>query len=161
MKIFSLKIEYAPAANQEYPVKAAESLKGSSDDPNDLYKNLAAHLPAGLCIFRMENPADDRSLCLIYANPAVEQITGLNPEAILGTTPDEKPGNLRSLLPKIAETIQSDKSFNRKAKCVMNAAYRQPHAEYFPLPERHAGLFGKHHQTPYKPNRASPAAGIN
>jgi two-component system cell cycle sensor histidine kinase/response regulator CckA len=54
------------------------------------------NIPVGLYLYRLEDLSDDRTLRMVYANPAVKSLTGLGPEAVFGKTLDENFPGLRA-----------------------------------------------------------------
>ena len=53
-------------------------------------------LPIGLYIYRLEDPADDRTLRMIATNPAATEFTGVSMDDVLGKTLDENFPGLRA-----------------------------------------------------------------
>ena len=47
---------------------------------------ITENIPIGLHLYHLENLADDRTLRMVYANPAVKRLIGLGPEDIVGKT---------------------------------------------------------------------------
>lgn len=98
----------------------------------------------GLHVYHLENENDDASLRMVYANPAAQQITGLDRSYVIGKTIDELFPELRKLnLPQIyAEIIRtnSEKTF----ETITYGDERLKTASYlvkaFPLPDNHIGL---------------------
>ncbi|GAK60638.1 multi-sensor hybrid histidine kinase [Candidatus Vecturithrix granuli] len=70
---------------------------------------IVEHLRIGLHIYQLENLADDRSLRMIYANPAAELFTGVNATEIVGKTLDESFPGLRAkgIPQKYAEVVRT------------------------------------------------------
>ncbi len=60
------------------------------------YRSLIDQLPLGIHIYHLEDPADDTTLRMIDANPAVEHLTGIVPEQVIGHTLDENFPDLRT-----------------------------------------------------------------
>ena len=54
------------------------------------------NIPVGLHLYRLEDISDDRTLRMVYANPAVKALTGLGPEDVVGKTLDENFPYLRA-----------------------------------------------------------------
>lgn len=54
------------------------------------------NIPIGLHIYHLEDVSDDRTLRMVYANPAVKTLTGLGPEDVVGKTLDENCPGLRA-----------------------------------------------------------------
>ncbi len=54
------------------------------------------NIPVGLYLYRLEDLSDDRTLRMVYANPAVKSLTGLGPEDVFGKTLDENFPGLRA-----------------------------------------------------------------
>ena len=50
---------------------------------------IVENIPTGLHLYHLENVDDDRTLRMVYANPAVEGLTGVAPEDVIGRTVDE------------------------------------------------------------------------
>lgn len=57
---------------------------------------IAENIPIGLFLYHLEDPSDDRTLRMTYANPAVKTLTGLAPEDLVGKTLDENFPGLRA-----------------------------------------------------------------
>jgi signal transduction histidine kinase/DNA-binding response OmpR family regulator len=105
--------------------------------------NIVENIQIGLHIYNLEDPNDDRTLRLVYANPATEQLTGLKADTIIGKTIDENFPGLRKLdIPKrYAETVrtQSVRTFEDiyyGDERLIQAVYS---VKAFPLPDNHMG----------------------
>ena len=61
-----------------------------------LYAAIARQMPAGLYVYELEDPHDDRSLRVIASNPAAEEITGIPESRVVGKTIDEAFPTLRA-----------------------------------------------------------------
>lgn len=59
------------------------------------YRNIVNQFPSGVYVYRLEDLDDDRTLRMIAANPAVEALTGVSPQQIIGRTLDENFPGLR------------------------------------------------------------------
>lgn len=59
-------------------------------------KLITDNIPVGLYLYHLEDLADDRTLRMVYANPAVKALTGIGPEEVIGKTIDENFPNLRA-----------------------------------------------------------------
>ena len=57
---------------------------------------ITEYIPVGLYLYHLEDLSDDRTLRMVYANPAVKALTGLGPEDVVGKTLDENFPGLRS-----------------------------------------------------------------
>jgi PAS domain S-box-containing protein len=106
--------------------------------------DVTQHIPVGLYIYRLEQVADDRTLRMVSANPASEQLSGFRAVDIVGRTLDESFPFLRAMqVPqryaeivrsgqaRIFEDIYYDDGKNVPA-CFMVKA--------FPLPGNHVGV---------------------
>jgi PAS domain S-box-containing protein len=72
--------------------------------------------PLGVVVYRLVNPEDDRSLRLIYANKANEEITGIQADEILGHAIDKAFPSAREmgLSQRYAEVVRSKKPLRIK-----------------------------------------------
>jgi PAS domain S-box-containing protein len=66
-----------------------------AEESAQLYAAIARHMPAGLYVYHLEDPDDDRMLRLIATNPAAETLTGRSEASVLGKTLDENFPRLR------------------------------------------------------------------
>lgn len=57
---------------------------------------IADNIPVGLYLYHLADLSDDRTLRMVYANPAAKSLTGLGPEEVVGRTLDENFPGLRS-----------------------------------------------------------------
>lgn len=57
---------------------------------------ISENIPVGLHVYHLENPGDDRTLRMVYANPAAGKLTGVPAEDIVGRTIDENFPGLRA-----------------------------------------------------------------
>lgn len=73
------------------------------------YGEIVRHMPAGLYVYRLEDPGDDRTLRLIAANPASARLTGVPVEGVLQRTLDENFPGLRakSIPQRFAEVVRT------------------------------------------------------
>jgi len=67
------------------------------------------NIPYGLFVYHLEDPLDDRSLRMVYANPAVQRLVGCPPQDLVGKTLDENfPGLRQKNVPqRFAEVVRS------------------------------------------------------
>ncbi len=72
------------------------ALIGAGDEELRKAQLIVENIPTGLYIYHLEDPLDDRTLRMVYANPAVGLLTGLSPGGIVGKTLDENFPGLRS-----------------------------------------------------------------
>ena len=72
------------------------------------------NIPIGLDLDHMEDVSDDRTLRMVYANPAVKTLTGLGPEDVVGKTLDENCPGLRAkgIPQRYAEGARSQTAIN-------------------------------------------------
>jgi PAS domain S-box-containing protein len=72
-------------------------------------KLITDSIPVGLYLYHLEDLSDDRTLRMVYANPAVKALTGLWPEEVVGKTLDENFPGLRALgIPqRFAEVVRT------------------------------------------------------
>ena len=61
------------------------------------FNNIVENIRVGLHVYQLEDISDDRSLRMIYANPASEAMTGVKVKDIVRKTLDENFPNLRAL----------------------------------------------------------------
>ena len=107
-------------------------------------QDVIQHIPVGLHIYRLEQIEDDRTLRLVFVNPASEMLSGFKAVDLVGRTLDENFPLLRALqVPqryaevvrcgqaRIFEDIYYDHGQNVRA-CFMVKA--------FPLPGNHVGV---------------------
>ena len=75
---------------------------------------ITENIPIGLFVYLLENLADDRTLRMVYANPAVKRLTGLGPEDIVGKTLDENFPGLRAkgIPQRFAEVVRSQSAIS-------------------------------------------------
>lgn len=106
--------------------------------------NIVKNIQVGLYIYHLEDLKDDRTLRLIYANPASEELTGFSVMNMIGKTIDEIFPNLRDLkVPeRYAEVVRSG-----EVKVFEDIVYeddRHIQASYsvkaFPLPNNQVGV---------------------
>ncbi|MEW6259889.1 MAG: PAS domain S-box protein [Thermodesulfobacteriota bacterium] len=102
------------------------------------------NLPIGLYLFHLEDLSNDRTFRLVYANPVVKTLTGVEPEWIVGKTLDENfPGLREQGIPqRYAEVVR-----NQIPIAFEDITYgdsRMPLASYavnaFPLPGDHVAV---------------------
>ncbi|MFN8256054.1 MAG: PAS domain S-box protein [Bacteroidales bacterium] len=102
---------------------------------------ITENVPNGIHLYHLENIEDDRTLRMVYANPAVKELTGVGPEDIIGKTIDENFPGLRDMgIPgRYAEVVR-----NNRAESFEDVIYgdnRIPLAIFsvkaFPLPGNH------------------------
>ncbi len=109
---------------------------------NDGYK-IFDHINLGLHVYELEDPNDDRSLRMIAANPATEELTGLKPEEVIGKTLDENFPDLREkgVPKKYFEVIETGEPCEFKITYgddrVIEGAFQ---VKAFPLPGRRIGV---------------------
>ena len=74
-------------------------------------KLITDNIPVGLYLYHLEDLSDDRTLRMVYANPAVKALTGLGPEEVIGKTLDENFPNLRmqGIPQRYAEIVRTQK----------------------------------------------------
>ena len=107
-------------------------------------RDVQQHLPVGLHIYHLEQIEDDRTLRMVFANPASEQLSGFKAVDIVGRTLDESFPLLRAMqVPQryaevvrsgqthIYEDIHHENGQNIKACFVVKA---------FPLPNNNVGV---------------------
>ncbi len=72
-------------------------------------KLITDSIPVGLYLYHLEDLSDDRTLRMVYANPAVKTLTDLGPEEVVGKTLDENFPGLRALgMPqRFAEVVRT------------------------------------------------------
>jgi rsbT co-antagonist protein RsbR len=77
------------------------------------YHSIIEHLSIGLHIYQLEDLDDDRTLRMVGANPVVEALTGVGPDAIVGKTLDESfPGLREQGVPQAyAEVVRTGTPF--------------------------------------------------
>jgi len=70
---------------------------------------ITENVPVGLMLYRIEDLSDDRTLRMVYANPAVKTLIGLGPEDVVGKTLDENFPGLRAqgVPQRYAEVVRS------------------------------------------------------
>jgi PAS domain S-box-containing protein len=120
------------------------SARRRAEETAQLYAAIARHMPAGLYVYHLEDPDDDRSLRMIATNPAAEAITGLPEGKLLGKTLDESFPRLRAQgLPEAFAAVANggagrewEESFYGGDRMVERAfAFKA-----FPLPNRCVGV---------------------
>ncbi len=57
---------------------------------------IAENIPVGLYLYHLEDLSDDRTLRMVYANPAAKSLTGIGSEEVVGRTLDENFPGLRA-----------------------------------------------------------------
>ena len=108
------------------------------------YYDIVDRMQVGLYVYRLEEPADDRSLRLVTANPASTKELGLYIEDIVGLRIDEIFPRLRELdIPRrFAEVARSGKGFEIEEFGYTDG--RLPQRSYafkvFPLPDSCVGV---------------------
>ena len=122
------------------------NVQGFSRSEEELLRSqlITENIPIGLFIYHLENLADDRTLRMVYANPAVKRLIGLGPEDIVGKTLDENfPGlRARGIPQRFAEVVRSqsaisfeDITYGDERVLLASSAVR-----VFPLPRNHVGI---------------------
>jgi len=106
---------------------------------------ITENMPVGLYLYRLEDFSDDRTLRMVYANPAVKALTGLGPEDVVGRTLDENFPGLRSQgIPQCyADVVRSQNAItfeemNYEDDRLLRAYFS---VKAFPLPGNHVGVF--------------------
>lgn len=108
---------------------------------SDGYK-IFDHINLGIHVYELEDPDDDRTLRMIAANPATEQLTGVKPEEVIGKTLDENFPDLRAkgVPQKYFDVIKTG------IPCEFNITYADERViegafevKAFPLPGRRIG----------------------
>jgi PAS domain S-box-containing protein len=108
------------------------------------YYDIVDRMQVGLYVYRLEDPADDRSLRLVTANPASTKELGLPIEEIIGLRIDEVFPRLRELdIPRrFAEVVRSGngfeiEEFGYKDDRLLQRSYS---FKVFPLPGSSVGV---------------------
>jgi PAS domain S-box-containing protein len=72
-------------------------------------KLITDNIPVGLYLYHLEDLSDDRTLRMVYANPAVKALTGLGQEEVVGKTLDDNFPGLRSkgIPQRFAEVVRT------------------------------------------------------
>jgi len=105
---------------------------------------ITENIPTGLYIYHLEDISDDRTLRMVYANPAVKDLTGVGPEDVIGKTLDENFPGLRAqgIPQRYAKVVR-----NQAARTFEDVTYgddRVPLASFavkaFPLPGNSVGI---------------------
>ncbi|MCC5843081.1 MAG: PAS domain-containing protein [Verrucomicrobia bacterium] len=119
------------------PLKETQN---SLQQADDILKNMQI----GLYVYEIEDPDDDKSLRLVTANPASEQLTGIPVQNLLGRRIDNIFPQLRANgIPSLfVEIIKSGKpkdfmDLNYNDDHVLESAYA---VKAFPLPNRKVGI---------------------
>ena len=75
---------------------------------------ITENIPVGLYLYHLEDTSDDRTLRMVYANPAVKTLTGLGPEDVVGKTLDENFPGLRSqgIPQRYAEVVRTQNAIS-------------------------------------------------
>ncbi len=106
--------------------------------------DIVQNIQTGLYIYHLENVDDDRTLRMVYANPASAHSTGVPAENLLGKTLDENFPGLRSkgIPQQFAEVVRTGNLLDIKDILYgderVNDAYFIVKA--FPLPGNHVGV---------------------
>ena len=106
---------------------------------------ITENIPVGLYLYHLEDFSDDRTLRMMYANPAVKALTGVGPEDVVGRTLDENFPGLRTqgIPQRYAEVVRSQtaitfEEMNYEDNRVLRAYFS---IKAFPLPGNHVGVF--------------------
>jgi len=77
-----------------------------------LVEELCDKIPLGIYVYHLENPDDDRTLRLIFANRYAEEFVGLSSDQIIGRTIDDNfPGLRKKEIPQeFAEVVRTQNS---------------------------------------------------
>jgi len=107
-------------------------------------KLITDNIPVGLYLYHLEELSDDRTLRMVYANPAVKALTGLGPEEVVGKTLDENFPGLRAqgIPQRYAEVVRNQTATTFEDLTygddrVLSASFL---AKAFPLPSNMVGI---------------------
>ncbi|WP_165774561.1 PAS domain-containing protein [Candidatus Viridilinea mediisalina] len=108
------------------------------------YRSIVHQLHIGVYIYELEDSADDRTLMMIDANPAVEQLTGIPTGEQIGKTLDQNfPGLRDQGIPQAyarvvttGENLETESVYGDER--VINAAF---YVRAVPLPNNEVGVF--------------------
>lgn len=107
-------------------------------------KLITDNIPVGLYLYHLEDLSDDRTLRMVYANPAVKALTGLDPEEVIGKTLDENFPNLRTqgIPQRYAEIVRTQKGLacddvTYEDKRIVSSSFS---VNAFPLPGNMVGI---------------------
>jgi PAS domain S-box-containing protein len=106
--------------------------------------DIVENIKLGIYIYQLEDPEDDRTLRMIYANPATEILTGIPVENVVGKTIDENfPGLREQDIPQLyAKVIRSQKpleieEITYEDDRIISSAFS---VKAFPLPNMRVGV---------------------
>jgi PAS domain S-box-containing protein len=106
--------------------------------------DIVDNIKMGIYIYLLENPEDDRTLRLISANPATEDLTGIPVSNVIGNTLDENfPGLREKGIPQLfAEVVRSQKPIEiediaYEDERIISSAFS---VKAFPLPNSQVGV---------------------
>ena len=110
----------------------------------ELSASIVQHIQIGLYIYKLEDLADDRSLRMVFANPASAEFSGVAVADVLGKTLDESFPDLREKgIPQIyADVVRTGKvifleDVYYSSTHVVNGAFS---VKAFPLPDNKVGV---------------------
>ncbi|MBP1709950.1 MAG: multi-sensor signal transduction histidine kinase, partial [Deltaproteobacteria bacterium] len=116
----------------------------TTDEEMRKSRMITENIPVGLYLYHLEDVSDDRTLRMMYANPAVKALTGLGPEDVVGRTLDENFPGLRAqgIPQRYAEVVRSQtaityEDMNYEDNRVLRASFS---VRAFPLPGNHVGV---------------------
>jgi two-component system, cell cycle sensor histidine kinase and response regulator CckA len=102
------------------------------------------NIQVGLYLYQLEELSNDRTLRIVYANPAVKTLTGLGPEEVVGKTIDENFPSLRAqgIPQRYADVIRTQTPITFEEIVygddrVMQASFK---VNAFPLPDNMVGI---------------------
>lgn len=120
-------------------------IKASLLESERRFRSITENVQVGFHIYHLEDINDDRSLRMVNANPASENLTGIRSIDIVGKTIDENFPNLRQLgIPqKYAEVVRMQ--MPGELGDVLYSDERMGSTSFsvkaFPLPDQHVGIF--------------------
>jgi len=136
-----------PAALLEAMVMLSAAAIVRVRSEKDRYRSrlITENLPVGLYLYHLDDLSNDRTLRLVYANPAVRDLTGVGPENLIGRILDENFPNLRAqgVPQRYAEVVRSQtpdsfEDLTYQDDRVLQASFS---VKAFPLPGDHLGVF--------------------
>lgn len=135
---------YSPGAGHFAVTFEDITAKKKHEMENQRYADIVNNMQVGLHVYRLEDPADSRSLRMIMANTASAELTGIPVEGVVGKTLDENFPYLRNekIPQRYAEVARSGEGtqfekITYEDERVASAVFS---VKAFPLPERCVGV---------------------
>ncbi len=112
---------------------------------NEIYEHAINAMQLGLCIYKMENLDDDKSLRIIASNQFSTEVTGINPEDKLGKFIDDVFPHLRNMgIPQeLARVVNSGEVCNIESACHIDEERKDKtilRVKAYPLPDDCVGV---------------------